>query len=69
MANKSTKAVTNAATFTKSELIASAAELDTTPEMLAGALVSVKKEQITIDEAKAAVQAYSKRVVGGKERR
>lgn len=52
------------ATYTKSELIESAAELGTTPEILAGALVSVKKERITIDEAQAAVTAYCSRVVG-----
>ncbi len=63
MAEKTKTTAVEAATFTKQELIESAAELGTTPELLAGALVSVNKEKITIDEAKKAVDAYCTRVV------
>ena len=55
---------TQEATFTKSELIDNAVELNTTPVILAGALVSIKKDKVTKQEALKAVEAYEKRVIG-----
>lgn len=62
--NKQKDATTNVASFSKSELIEHATELNTTPELMAGALVSVKKDRITKTEAQNAVEAYKKRVIG-----
>lgn len=67
MANKENKpkdATANVASFSKSELIEHAAELNTTSEIMAGALVSVKRDKITKQEALNAVEAFKKRVVG-----
>lgn len=63
MTSKKETAVTEAV-FTKTELIEHAAELGTTPELMAGALVSVKKEQITRADAVNAVKVFENRVVG-----
>ena len=63
MASKKETAVTEAV-FTKTELIEHAAELGTTSELMAGALVSVKKEQIARADAVNAVKAFENRVVG-----
>lgn len=64
MAEKGKQATPAVAVYTKAELIQNAAELNTTPEILAGALVSVKKDSITIKEATDAVKAYERRVIG-----
>ena len=60
---KSRDATTAVASFSKSELIEHAAELKTTPELMAGALVSVTKDRLTKTEALNAVEAYKKRVI------
>lgn len=54
--------------FDKLELTNSAALFGTTPEIMAGALVTVEKEKITRQEAKDAVAAFLERPVG-KERK
>lgn len=64
MTKNAKQSVDIADTFTKQELIESAAELNTTPEFMAGALVSVHKEQITKAEAEKAVEAYKNRIIG-----
>lgn len=63
MANKKETAV-ETAVFTKTELIENAKLLGTTPEIMAGALVSVKEDFITKNKAVDAVKAYTNRVIG-----
>lgn len=54
--------------FTKKDLIESAAIFGVTPAIMTGALHGVKKEQLTREEARAAVDAFLKKHVkkGGK---
>lgn len=54
--------------FTKKDLIESAAIFGVTPAIMTGALHGVKKEQLTREEARAAVDAFLKKPVkkGGK---
>lgn len=52
------------AVFEKSVLIQNAATLGTTPELMAGALVSVKADTLTKQQAADALQAYLKRPIG-----
>lgn len=55
-------------TFSKADLIESAAVLGTTPAIMTGALHGIEKEHLTRDEAKKAVEDFLNRPVkrGGK---
>lgn len=50
--------------FTKAELISSAHVLGTIPAILTGALYEIKKETITREEAKKALESFLARPVG-----
>jgi len=63
-ADKDVRETEPAAVFEKSVLIQNAAILGTTPELMAGALVSVKADTLTKQQAADALQAYLKRPIG-----
>ena len=52
-----------ASTFSKIDLIASAAEFNTTPAIMTGALYGVKKDELTKQEAADALTAFLKKPV------
>ena len=51
------------ATFSKNDLIASAAVFNTTPAIMTGALYGVKKDELTKQEAADALAAFLKKPV------
>ena len=55
------------AKYSKAVLVAQAAQLDATPELMAGALASVKADTLTRQEAKDALKAYLSRPVHPKK--
>ena len=52
-----------ASTFSKNDLIASAAVFNTTPAIMTGALYGVKKDELTKQEAADALTAFLKKPV------
>lgn len=62
-----TKETNSDATYSKAVLIANAGQLGTTPELMAGALVSVQSDTVTKQEVADALKAYLVRPVNPKK--